>query len=203
MLDFEKEADQLQASVNQVDREVSTLSSAVISLETESQRLRAQIQTHKTDIKNKQAEMARLEKEISSGRSTKEEIVIVKDHALSTLVNVQQALPDLRSIRDALEQCRDRIEDKRLEVSTPADTFSDVIGYIPFVGTKMKRKGEFRKRILAIEEVLQTLDKIHKDMPALLPASSSKFLDIKPWNSAQVLTSEVGRPMPEIVLFAS
>jgi chromosome segregation ATPase len=200
MDDFQTEANNLQASVNTLTREISANNEAVARMEQEKSALQVQLRSHKDDISKKQAELRELERQASATSQTKQEIKTLQNHAASTTSNAKDALPELRSIRNNLEKCSALVQEKTVKVSTSYRLTDQIVGLLPVVGNNLRRTRMFRRQISAIEQVCDTLNQIHLDAPKLLPSQGTKFLGIKPWNS-YVSGIEAASAMPAMCLF--
>ena len=200
MDDFQTEANNLQALVNTLTREISANNEAVARLEQEKSALQVQLRSHKDDVSKKQAELREFERQAGATSQTKQEIKILQNHAASTTSNAKDALPELRGIRNSLEKCSALVQEKSVEVSTPYGLTDQIAGFFPVAGNNLSRARMFRRQISAMEQVCDTLNRIHLDAPKLLPSQGTKFLDIKPWIS-YVSDIEAASAMPAMCLY--
>ncbi len=200
MEDFENEANNLQASVNTLSAEISANGRALAGLEREKSGLQSQLKSHQGELSRSKAELKALERQIAGVDKTKRDISTLQDHAISTTTSVRNALLELQSIKTNLEQCSDLVKEKSLDVSTSCTLTERLTGMLPVIGTSWKRGKMLRKQMVVIQQVCNTLNHIHAEVPTLLPSKNDKFLDIKPWGSdgARVSVSEV---MPGVCLY--
>lgn len=100
-------------------------------------------------------------------------------HAQSTAANVNEDNLQLQEWKQTLDDCNELIHAKSLEVDTHAgvvERFAEILG--ERAGMKLKRSMEFKRQKKAMEELSQTLDEIHSQVPLLLPQGEKmKFLD--------------------------
>ena len=200
MDDFQTEANNLQASVNTLTREISANNQAVARLEQEKSALQVQLGSHQDDVSKKQAELRKLERQAGATSQMKQQIKSLQNHAASTTSNAKDAIPELRSIRNSLEKCSALVQENSVKVSTSYGSTDRIVGLLPVVGNNLRRTRMFRGQISAIEQVCDTLKQIRLDAPKLLPSHGSKFLDIKPWNS-YVSGIEAASAMPAMCLY--
>ena len=202
MDEFEEEGNRLQNSLNTINSEIASNNRAVIDLEHETERLQSEIMTRRTEITDKRAELQKLEQQIASNQKTSTEIVEVKDHAGLISNSVTQAIPDLQNVRNNLTKCSDLVRERSREISDNTEQRHRFLAMVPVFGTNLKRRKDYEKQIEVVREVLQNLDKIHRDMPSLMPARNSKlFLDVKPWNAADVSVKALHENIPAVVYF--
>jgi predicted RNase H-like nuclease (RuvC/YqgF family) len=199
MDDFEKEANSYRQSINSLSTEISQNVQAVATLEREKKNLQSLVSQYQSEVSTRRSEHRVFQRKIAQADRVKDEITTLKSHAVSTKKNVVQALPELHKIKQSLEQCSTLVKERSLDVST-SDTFMErFTGSLPGVGTKIKKSRDFKKQKLLLQQTSETLDRIHTEVPSLLPSTGDvKFLDIKPWNAGVVSVMDVGSPIPDV-----
>lgn len=200
-IEHKKEVERLQDSIWDLNGEKSTLTSAVSSLTLQNKSLSRDVDRYREKITETQAEVSKLEGQIRDGSKTRKEMTNVESHAISTLSTVKDVLPELRNVRNNLEKFSDLVKERSVEVEESKDLTYKLMQYIPIVGARMKRTRHFEAQVSVLKQVVETLDHLHKDIPSLLPANVTKALDIKPWNSARVSITEIGKDIPGLVMF--
>ena len=200
-LDHKKRVKQLRASISEAENENKSLVQAVSNHKTETARLKRDIESYQTDIKAKEVELKDLEQRIHTCSQAMEEMSSIGDYAASTLTNLRLAVPDLQHVRNALERCSDLLREKSVEVKDSAGLTHRLAEHIPVIGTKIKRRNDYRKQMLVIGEVLTTLGNFRGALPSLLPGKSLNLLDIKPWNSVNVCIADGKEDIPSVTLF--
>lgn len=202
MEDFEKEANSCRQSINSLSTEISQDAQAVASLEREKTELQSLVSKYQSEVTKRRSEQRIYQRNIEQADRVKTEIATLKSHAVSTKKNVVQALPELQQIKQTLEQCSTLVKERSLDVSTSSTVMERFTGSLPIVGTKIKNAREFNRQKLLLQQVSETLEKIHTEVPGLLPSSvNAKFLDVKPWNSDIISVVDVGMPIPDISFY--
>lgn len=199
MAEFERDCNSLRQSISSLNTEISQNVQAVATLEREKTGLQSLIYQHQSDVTKRKSEHRVYQRKIEEADRARNEITTLKNHAASTKQNVVQALPELHKIKQSLEQCTTLVKERTLDVSTSSTFMERWTGSLPGVGTRIKKSREFNKQKLVMQQVSETLYRIHTEVPGLLPSSNeAKFLDIKPWNSGVVSVVDVGTPIPEV-----
>jgi len=199
MEDFEKEANSCRQSINSLNTEINQDAQAVASLEREKTGLQSLVSKYQSEVTKRRSEQRIYQRNIEQADRVKTEITTLKSYAVSTKKNVAQALPELQQIKQTLEQCSTFVKEKSLDISTSSTFIERFIGSLPVVGRNIKNARAFNKQKLLLQQVSETLEKIHTEVPRLLQSSvDTKFLDVKPWNSDIISVVDVGTPIPSI-----
>jgi len=199
MDDFRKEANVYRHSIGCLNTEISQNDQAVATLESEKTRLEALVNQYLSDVSRRRSEHRIYQHRIEEADKVKDEITTLKDHATSTKKNVVEALPELRKIKQSLEQCSTLVKERSLDVSTSSNYMERFTANLPFVGPGIKKAQEFKKQKLLLQQASETLEQIHAEVPGLLPSTGDvKFLDVKPWDHVSVWNRDVGTPIPDV-----
>jgi len=199
MEDFEKEANSCRQSINSLNTEINQDAQAVASLEREKTGLQSLVSKYQSEVTKRRSEQRMYQRNIEQADRVKTEITTLKSYAVSTKKNVAQALPELQQIKQTLEQCSTLVKERSLDISTSSTFIERFTGSLPVVGRNIKNAREFNKQKLLLQQVSETLEKIHTEVPGLLQSSvGTKLLDVKPWDSDIISVVDVGKPIPSI-----
>ncbi|KIM96600.1 hypothetical protein OIDMADRAFT_148393 [Oidiodendron maius Zn] len=199
MDDFEKEANSYRQGISSLTTEISQNVRAVATLEHEKTRLQSLVDQYQAEVSKRQSEHHVYQRKIEQADRAKGEIATLKSHAVSTKKNVAQALPELRKIKQSLEQCSILVKERSLDVSTSSTFMERFAANLPVIGTSIKKSGDFNKQKLLLQQASETLDRIRAEVPGLLTDTGDiKFLTIKPWDSSIVSAADLGTAIPEV-----
>lgn len=174
----------------------------VANLEQEKRDLEARIRQYESEISARKSRHKEYEQQISAANHVKSEIAELERHAQSTTSNVTEDNRQLQKMKQTLDQCNSLIKARSLDVETSesfVEHFAGLLG--PRIGNNSKRTREFRRQKEVMEQVSQTLEQIHSEVPLLLPSQQMKFLDVKPWNTAEISVTEIGELIPAMSYF--
>jgi septal ring factor EnvC (AmiA/AmiB activator) len=122
----------------------------------------------------------------------KSEISVLDKHASSTTSNVAESQRELQKIKQNLDTCSALLKERSLEVQTNS-------GFLErFLGKTYQRKREFMRQKSLLQNVSDALDRIHTEMPALLPSSDTKLLSSSTWNAKAQPLVDIREPIPEL-----
>jgi chromosome segregation ATPase len=123
----------------------------------------------------------------------KSEISVLDQHASSTISNVAESKLELQKIKQNLDTCSTLLKERSLEVQTNSGFVERFLGKI-----YQRRIQEFTRQKSLLQNVSDALDRIHTDMPALLPSSDAKLLSSSAWNAKAQPFVDIREPMPEL-----
>ncbi|KAK4207741.1 hypothetical protein QBC37DRAFT_454697 [Rhypophila decipiens] len=159
-------------------------------LSSSKRQLQARIRGYQAEISSRQTKNREYQKRITEATKVGGEIKELDSHAQSTAANVNDDSRQLQKWKQTLDKCNELIQAKSLEVETQAglvEWFGDKLGHR--VGNKMKRSREFKRQKVVMEQLAQTLDEIHSQVPMLLPQGEKmKFLDSAKYGSKPKVT---------------
>ncbi|KAM7218897.1 hypothetical protein V8F06_005777 [Rhypophila decipiens] len=183
--DLKAEANALRSRVSTLNSEISQSERDAASLEREKTELQARIRGYEAEISSRQTKNREYQKQITEATKVGGEIKELDSHAQSTAANVNDDNRQLQKWKQTLDKCNELIQAKSLEVETQAglvEWFGDKLGHR--IGNKMKRSREFKRQKVVMEQLAQTLDEIHSQVPKLLPQGEKmKFLDSAKYGS--------------------
>jgi chromosome segregation ATPase len=202
-MDLGDEANALRSSVSTLNSEISQGEQGVASLEQEKRDLQALVLQYKGEISARESKHLGFQKQISEANRVHDEIATLKDVADFTTSSVKDANRELQRIKQRLDECSSLIQAKSIDVSTSAGAVERIAGLIgpQFVSTNIRRMREFRKQKEAMQQVSETLEKIYREVPLLLPSQEMKFLDIKPRDATVAPVVKVGDEIPDVCYF--
>jgi chromosome segregation ATPase len=155
----------------------------------ELQRLVTQCQSEVATRKRKQQEHR---SQIQKTGQIKSEISMLDMHASATTSSVTESQRELQKIKQNLDTCSALLKERSLEAQTNS-------GFLErFLGKTYKRKQEFMRQKNLLQNVSNALDKIHTEMPVLLPNSDTKLLGSSPWDAKSQPIVGVREPIPEL-----
>jgi chromosome segregation ATPase len=199
MDDFKTERNACQAAVSTLNTEITQITQAVSKLEQEKAELQRLVRKYQSNVSSRRSTHLIHRQQISEADRAKGEIAALKSHAASTKANVLEAVPELHNIKMNLDQCSTLVKEKSLDVSTSSDFVERWADWTPVFGESIRRSREFRRQRQLIEQVSETLERIHTEVPQLLQSSQRKFLNIQPWDAEEVNLYR-GDPIPEVSL---
>jgi uncharacterized phage infection (PIP) family protein YhgE len=113
-------------------------------------------------------------------------------HASSTTTNVAESQRELQKIKQNLDICSALLKEQSLEVQTNS-------GFLErFLGKTYQRKQEFNRQKSLLQTVSDALNRIHTEMPALLPSSDTKLLSSSQWNAKAQPLVDIRESIPEL-----
>lgn len=180
----------LQSQIMQADRDVTSLEKE----KSELQRLVTRCQSEVTACKLQQQGFR---SQISNVSTIRSEISVLDDHGHATTSSVTERKNELQTIKQNLDSCSALLKERSLEVQTSS-------GFVErLMGKKYARKQKSKRQLELMGNIVGMLDKIHTQMPALLPSSQgAKLLGESAWISAGGATVEsavdVSEPIPEV-----
>ncbi|KAM7186292.1 hypothetical protein V8F33_011888 [Rhypophila sp. PSN 637] len=188
--DLKAEANALRSRVSTLNSEISQSERDAASLEQEKTELQARIRGYEAEISSRQTKNRGYQKQITEATKVGGEIKELDSHAQSTAANVNDDNRQLQKWKQTLDKCNELIQAKSLEVETQAglvEWFGGKLGHR--IGNKMKRSREFKRQKVVMEQLAQTLDEIHSQVPMLLPRGEKmKFLDGARYGSKSKVT---------------
>lgn len=197
MDDFQNDINSYQSSINTLNTTINQNTQDIATLEREKTELAALVRKYKSEISERTSEHRACKQQINEAKLAQGEIRTLKSYAVSTKANVTEALPNLHNIKSSLEQCSTLVKERSLEVTVSSTTTERWTRTVPIIGGSVKKSKDFKRQQI-MTQVSDVLNKIHNEIPLLLPSNSTKFLDIKPWDHGSVSVRSVSEPMPDL-----
>ncbi|KID82915.1 hypothetical protein MGU_09751 [Metarhizium guizhouense ARSEF 977] len=202
MDDFEKEARSYRQSINSLSTEISENAKAVTALESEKETLQSLSCQYQSTVSKRRSERQAHRGEIERADRVKGDITTLKDHAASMKQNILQALSELHIIKHSLEKCSTSVNEQSIDVSyssTLMERFTEALwGVVPMA----QRTRDFNNQRRLLHQALETLDRIHGEVPKLLPRMGGiMFLNMEPWDSSTGPNMGIKTPIPSICYY--
>lgn len=169
-----------ETSVTRLDREKNELQTRISSLRSTIQAQRSTSQTYQSQMNN----AARVQTEISG----------LQDHATSTVSNVRDVANELQKLKQHLDSCAAVLSQENTEMKVKT-AFMD-----KFMLKKSRNARQFEREKKAILQVTEALGSVHSKVPAMLPGSSLKFLELKPSTKGNSKSKTTSPSIPSAVL---
>jgi hypothetical protein len=111
--------------------------------------------------------------QIQKSRLVQSDILVLNGRAASMSSNVKEAESALRKTKEYLDQCSASLSAQSSELCTSSNLMARSL--------RQSHQGtnKFQRRKRLVQEILSSLEKIHVEVPALLPSQRTKFLDFK------------------------
>ncbi|KAK4156564.1 hypothetical protein C8A00DRAFT_30530 [Chaetomidium leptoderma] len=156
--DFAAEAASLRAEASTLDTSLTASLREISSLETQCSSLERLISSHTAAVAAHTAAQASHTRQIAAASAAASEISSLQSHAAATKHSVAEALPSLRTVRDALESVSVAIKEKALDVETaapPRTTLERMADMRPGQGgpAARRRRREVQRQVAAVKRV--------------------------------------------------
>jgi len=201
MKDFEREAESLRSTVEDLNAEIEENREETARVEQERKEAEERVSSCRWDLMFANSRHRRCMAQAEKARWLEDEIDQLKAHADSTRNMVSQTTPGLtRAKHDLVARGRD-IKAMASEISSTAEAAERSAQRVtPGTGPESKRRQlrnfDRQKKLLA--EAQTKLERIDAELPALLPGRDLPFLLASAWAEIHLDAADPCEPFPEV-----
>ncbi|OCL11173.1 hypothetical protein AOQ84DRAFT_424857 [Glonium stellatum] len=180
------------ASIGRLQTEIAEADRDVLTLERQKRELQQLIKKYQSEVDTCKMKHQEHQCQIQKTSEIQSEILLLLDYASSTKLTAEEIQRELQKVKQKLDTCSALLGERYEDVQASSGSVEGLLK------RQHQRKRDFSGQRDLMQDVLNTLDKIHSDVPVLLESHDAKFLDAKPWNGDSRSVVDVGSPIPEL-----
>ena len=171
--ELREEAENARVAAGRLQNEISEAKQELSNLVQEKNKLQSLVRQYQSEVNSRESCHIDYQAQIQKSRLVQSDILLLKGRAASMSSNVQEVESALQKMKERFDQCSASLSAQFSELCTSTNLLARPLR------KSHQRTNKFQRQKRLVQEVLSSLEKIHMEVPALLPSLGTKFLDFK------------------------